>query len=248
MTWLGLGICSVILGACGGGSDKQSATKAITVPAPTTPTAAQCGQGSGSPSSDAERPPKPGTYAYTLKGQKTLISDQNRVFQLPAESTVIITPAQQSGDITCFTLQRRFDSDLADTGVFAIRGQDIYLRSVRFQSGGYIKSFTPNPTILSLSGSELSWSGEFRGTTSGRYAAEIIGRKQMKIGSQTVRTVGVQNRGSFGGDIKGWERSTRWFAVGRNIIVAEKSTQQRDFGLDKLRLTYSAQLKSLDPT
>lgn len=160
---------------------------------------------------------------------------------------VVVSPARRVGGLACFAMQRRYVKDVADTGVFVMRGSDTYLRSVRFQAGSYIDSVVPNPPMLSMSGSELEWSGEFRGSTAGRYAAEVVDRKTMRVGARSVRVVGIRTRGSYAGNVKGWERSERWFAVDRKVPVAETSTQERTLGLDRLRLTYSARLKSLKP-
>lgn len=229
-----------------GGKDEEP-TGSITVARPATPSANQCGSAAGSGGGRAEKPPRPGTYDYSARGRRILIGSRRRTFKLPPTMEVVVSPTRRAGALACFALQRRYDKGVADTGVFVIRGSDIYVRSARFQDGSYIKSFTPSPPILSLSGSELDWSGEFRGSTAGRYAAEVIGRKTMKVGSRSVRVVGIQARGSYAGAIKGWERSTRWFALDRNLVVAETSTQQRNLGLDRLRLSYSARLKSLKP-
>lgn len=240
-----LGLSAVAYAGCGG--KDEGPTGSIVVARPATPSRSQCGSTAESGGRRAEKPPRPGTYEYRARGRRILIGDRRRAFKLPPTIEIVVSPMRRVGTLACFALQRRYDKGLADTGVFVIRGSDIYVRSARFQDGSYIKSFTPSPPILSLSGSELNWSGEFRGSTAGRYAAEVVGRKTIKVGSRSVRVVGVQTRGSYAGAIKGWERSIRWFALDRNLVVAETSTQRRTLGLDRLRLTYSARLKSLKP-
>lgn len=245
--WAVAPIMVLALSGCGGGNDKTS-TRALTLQQPERPTAAQCDYGSASAAKPTESPPRAGTYEFKTTGKKVLIGEKRRVFKLPTSSKAVITPARRVGNILCFTTQRKYESDLGDTATFLIRGSDIYLRKLRFQSGGYIKSLSPNPPLLSLSGTELDWSGVFRGRTSGQYAAEVVGRKRIKVGPRKVRAVGIKTRVSYGGDIKGWERSTRWIAVERNMVIAEDVVQERKFGLDRLRLSYRASLESLEPS
>lgn len=176
-----------------------------------------------------------------------MIGGKRRASKLPSRTTIIVTAARRLGNIRCYAIQRRYEADLGDTAIFLMRDSDVYLRSLRFQSGGYIKTLTPSQPLLTLSGTELDWSGVFRGRTSGRYAAEIIGRKRFKVGASTIRAAGVRTRISYGGEIKGWERSTRWIATNGNLLIAENVTQQRKFGLDRVRLSYSSRLKDLQP-
>lgn len=232
----------VFLGSCGTSDNEFGALK---IARPTTPSASQCGAVAESGQGRPEKPPLPGTYDYRARGHRVLIGNDRRVFQLPHTIQVVVSPTRRVGRLVCFALQRRFGEDLADTGIFVIRGNDVYLRAVRFQSGSYINAFAPNPAILSLSGSELSWSGTFRGSAVGRYAAELIGRKTIRVGSRSVRAVGIRSRASYAGSLRGWDRSVQWFAPARHLIVAERSTQQRTLGLDRLRLSYSARLTSL---
>ncbi len=243
--WVSMPVVAFALSGCGNG-DKPKA-KEIKLPRPGKPTAAQCGSALTATTAPELRPASPGTYKYKTKGKREMIGEKRRVSKLPARTEIIITPARMVDNVWCYVTQRKYEKDLGDTVTFLIRGSDMYLQKMRFQSGGYIKKLTPKQPLLMLSGTEIDWSGVFRGRTSGRYAAEIIGRKSMKVGSRKVKVVGVKTRISYGGDIEGWERSTRWIAVDRNVVVSENVVQQRKFGLDKLRLSYTARLVSLKP-
>lgn len=238
-------VSTLALSGCGS-SDKPAA-KALTLQRPVKPTAAQCGRGLAAGATRPEAPTPAGTYQYATHGTKALIGERRHARKLPSRTTVVVTPARKLSNIWCYVIQRRYETDLGDTATFLIRGPDVYLRSLRFQSGGYIKTLSPSQPLLTLSGAELDWSGVFRGRTSGRYAAEIIGRKRFKVGARTIRAAGVRTRISYGGEIKGWERSTRWITTNRNLLIAENVTQVRNFGLDRLRLSYTSRLKSLTP-
>ena len=245
---LGLVFVSVVAFALYGcGDDEQPEAKEITLPKPDKPTAAQCDSALTATRAPEVRPTSPGTYEYKTKGKRELIGEKRRVKKLPVRTEMIVSPARMVDKVWCYVTQRKYEKDLGDTATILIRGSDIYLHKLRFQSGGYIKKLSPQQPLLMLSGTELDWSGVFRGRTAGRYAAEIIGRKTMKVGSRKVKVVGVESRTSYGGDIEGYERSTRWIAVDRKVVVSENVVQQRKFGLDKLRLSYTANLVSLKP-
>ncbi len=243
--WVSVPVVAFSLSGCG--NDDKPEAKQITLPKPSKPTAAQCGSALTATTAPELRPTSPGTYEYKTKGKRELIGEKRRVSKLPARTEMITSPARMVDNVWCYVTQRKFEKDLGDTATLLIRGSDIYLQKLSFQSGGYIKKLSPRQPLLMLSGTELDWSGVFRGRTSGRYASEIVGRKSMKVGSRKVKVVGVKSRISYGGDIEGYERSTRWIAVNRNVVVSENVVQQRKFGLDKLRLSYTAHLVSLKP-
>lgn len=231
-----------------GESDPPSQTKKIVLPTPATPTAEQCSLGDGGEASGkGERPPDPGTYEYRTTGSRSIEGDSDSATKLPATTQVIITDALRDGPRSCFVTQHRFESNLGDTGIFVVNGDDTLLRSAEFQVGADITEVLPDPPILMLSGSELEWSGSFRGATRGRYAAEIVGRKKFRIDGESVEAVGVETRVSYAGEIEGTERATRWLSTDTRLIVAENVTQERSFGLDRMRLEYRSRLKSLDP-
>lgn len=238
----------VLFGAGCGGDDPTPPAKPITLAPPTKPVAADCGLTGEGSARNADRPPEPGRYRYRTTGTRALIGEKKRVSDLPQETQMIITEAFSDGAQSCFATQRRFESNLGDTGIFVINGRDTYLRSGRFQAGADITELTPDPPMLAMSGSELEWSGAFQGLTSGRYQVSIVGRKRMRVGGVSVQVVGVKTRVSYSGDIEGFERSTRWISVKDPLVVAEKVQQERAFGLDRMRLRYSSRLISLDPS
>lgn len=245
-SWMAIVAPTVILFGCGE-TKPQGAARELTVPKPKRPTVAQCRTSALGGAASSERPTPAGRYLYRTNGKRVVQGARKRVFKLPTATTLIITPARKVAGRWCYVSQRRYTDSLGDTATLLISGADLYLRQLRFQSGGYIKTLSPSRPLLTLSGSELDWSGVFRGTTSGRYAAEIVGRKQVKVGPVRVSAVGVKTRISYAGDIKGWERSTRWISLKRNIVLAERVMQSRRFGLDRLRLEYRSRLQSMEP-
>ncbi len=239
-------VTALAMPGCGSNDDKPS-TQKVTLSQPSKPTVAQCGRGLVASAKPKERPASAGTYRYKTVGKRELIGEKRRDSRLPARTEVIVTPARMVDNVWCYMIQRRYDTDLGNTGTVLIRGSDVYISKLRFQSGSYVKTLSPRRPLLTLSGTDLDWSGVFRGRTSGRYAAEIIGRKSMKVGSRKVRVVGVKSRISYDGEIEGWERSTRWISAGQSLAISEEVVQQRKLGLDRLRLTYKTRLISLDP-
>lgn len=243
-----IAIAALLLAVGCGGDKAPPPAKPIVVEPPAQPTDADCGLTGEGSAKDAENPPRPGTYTYRLEGEREVAGDRREVTKLPTTMRVIVTEAIRDGAQSCFAMQRRYEEDLGETGVFVINGSDILLRSGRFQAGGDITEITPDPPVLALSGDELEWSGEFAGATSGRYRASISGRKRMKVGNDRVEVVGVETVVSYSGEIVGSERSTRWISVDSGLVIAETVTQRRDYGLDKLKLTYTSRLQSLDPS
>lgn len=235
------------LAGCGGDKPTPPA-KPITLKPPSTPTDADCGlTGEGDPD-DSEKPAAPGTYRYKTTGTRALLGERDRITKLPSETQMIVTGAISKGAQRCFTTQRRFESNLGDTGVFVINGHDTLLRSGSFQAGADITEIVPDPPMMVLSGSELEWSGSFDGLTTGRFKAEIVDRKRMRVGGRSVQVVGVKMNVQYGGDVEGFEHSTRWVSVKDRLVVAETVEQKRAFGLDSMRLKYRSTLISLEPS
>lgn len=242
-----LALAGATLTAGCGEAERPPTPKPITLAAPTAPTSAECGlTGRGSPS-DSENAPQPGTYLYRTSGKRVYLGVEKRVARLPSTTKMIVTDSLRDGAQSCFTIQRAYEKDLGDTGTFVINGHDTYLRSGRFQAGGDITSFTPRPSPLIVSGSELEWSGVFRGQAVGRYRSTVIGRKRIRVDGKSVQAVGVSSRVEYSGDIQGSERTTRWFSLSRGLVLHESETLEREFGLDELRLSYKSRLVSLDP-
>lgn len=245
-----LSVCAaaVVAVGCGGGNGEsgETAPQKITLKAPDKPTDADCGLTGEGSAKDAERPPTPGAYSYALDGERALIGEKRRVTKLPDEMTTIVTDALSAGVQNCFRMQRRFEEDLGETGVFVTNGGDLLLRSGRFQAGGDITDLLPDPPITLVSGSEMEWSGSFTGVTTGRYEAEVVERKVLRVGGERVRVVGIKSNVTYAGEIEGFERATRWLAIDETIVVAEEVVQERAYGLDRMRLSYKSRLKSLD--
>ncbi|MBI4898493.1 MAG: hypothetical protein HY827_09040 [Actinobacteria bacterium] len=240
-------IAAPALSGCGG-DDPAPPAKPIVLKTPSTPTDANCGLTGAGSSRDAEKPPTPGTYHYETTGTRALLGEKDRITKLPRETQMIVTGSISKGAQRCFTTQRRFESNLGDTGVFVINGQDTLLRTGSFQAGADITEIVPDPPMTVLSGSDLEWSGSFDGLTKGRYRAEIVDRKRMRVGGKSVQVVGVKMNVRYSGDVEGFERSTRWVSVKDRLVVAETVEQKRAFGLDSMRLKYSSKLVSLDPS
>lgn len=231
-----------------GGEPSPPEIQPIALRPPSLPSTADCGLTGDGSAADADQPPKPGTYLYRTTGQRAFLGEQKRVTKLPSTTKMIVTPSRRKGAQSCFTVQRAYEPELGDTGTFVINGSDTYLRSGRFQAGADVTAFTPRPSILVVSGSELDWNGAFRGRTTGRYRTSVVGRKRIRVNGISVPSVGISTRVEYAGDIEGFERSTRWFSLRHGVVVQESETLERAFGLDRLRLSYKSRLVSLDPS
>lgn len=235
------------LTACGDDpAVKPKADQSLKVAAPSPPDAATC---AATALKTDYRPddlaPDSGTYSYSVTGSRKVLGAGGFTKPLPARSQFIVTPAEDFGNIRCFTVQRRYAESLADTATFAIRGGDVYLTKLDAQSGGQFTTIEPVPPALSLDGDEPEWSGDFRGATSSRYRGEVIGRRRLKVGGRRVAAIGIKAEFSFAGELTGYERSVRWISTRDNLVLTERVLQQRDYGVDKIRLTYTARLKSM---
>lgn len=230
---------------CGSGDAPKAA--AISLQPPDSPTQADCGLTGAGSASEAEAPPEPGIYEYTLKGKRQMVSDTTTTTRLPASMQIIITDSVRQGGQSCFAMQRRYDKALGETGIFVINGSDYYIRSATFQAGGDITEVVPDPSILMLSGDQLEWSGAFSGATSGTYRAEALGRRSVKVGGRAVKAVQIETHVRYSGEIEGRDDATRWVAIDSGVILSEQVSQSRAFGLDTLKLDFKSQLTSLVP-
>lgn len=235
--------------ACGGAEERSAAPEGIRLAAPTRPATADCAARQLATAATPEGlAPAPGSYRYRTEGTRTLSGERSRVRRLPSRTTIAVTGERRIGNLRCFRVQRRYARALGDTATFVIRGSDIYLTGLLLQVGGDLSEIAPDRPVLFLSGDELEWSGRFEGTTRGRYAASVIGRRTMKVGTRRVRAVGVEIRLSFAGEVRGTARLEQWISPDRNLVIAEKVEQRRSYGLDRLRLDYSSRLASLRPS
>jgi len=238
------------VGVVGCGDAKQSSDIAR-VPQfqpPTVPTARQCGAKALATSTPAEHlAPRAGRYRYRLKGTKTIIGNHRRVQGLPRTMPTIVTPIVRVGHLVCFRLQRQLSPNLFQTATLVVRGGALYASEVQLETANGATALRPRPALLAISAEDLDWSGVFSGQARGRYVGHLIGRRNMRVGGKSIRVVGVETTSAFAGDVTGTQRTEQWFAIARSLLVRERTMQQWRFGVDNLRIDYSAQLLSLQP-
>lgn len=246
-------IAALALAGCGGdddGDDGQDGGGAASLlPPPRTPSAADC-RAKGLETS--ERPdrlaPAAGTYTYDVDGRSESIGETRRTSRLPERATLVVTRPARIGRLLCFKVQRRFSPELADETTFVVRGGDVLVTALAFQSGGQVTQVQPRPAILSFDGGATEWSGSFAGATRGSYRASVGERREMRVGGDRVIAAPIESQVSFGGEVRGTDRSTRWGSERDNTLIEERVVQERTFGLDRLRLTYTARLRDSRPS
>lgn len=245
---------ALAIAGCGGaakGEPRTDAPAPLRSSLPTVPTVddKECAAGVLATNAAPDRSliPEPGQYRYALKGTRTLLGPKRAVKALPREASAFITPARRIGNLRCFRLMIRLAPNLEDTATFVVRGSDLYVAGLRLRQGGQLIDARPEPPSLGFDARELEWEGTYTGATSGRYALEVVGRRDVRVRGRSIETVGLDARVSYRGEIEGTERALRWFAPRGGLLVRAKISQERFVGLDRARLDYRLRLKSLDP-
>jgi hypothetical protein len=196
----------------------------------------------------ASSPPRAGAYRYTTRGTGT-VPGAGRERRLPGTTIARVSPVSREPGLACFTVERRYSPDATTQNVIVLRGEDVYITGLGFETPSSVRSVLPRPAVLALSGNQTAWSGTFRGSTSGSYEVEIVGRRRFDVGGRSVEAVGLESRASYTGELEGSQRATTWFATGRSALVVEESGETTvNFGGDRERLRFRSHLESLDPS
>ena len=247
---LTLGVTALLLAACGS-SDSETGVQAIA--RPSTPSADECAvehqpqaaKGSDGAPAATESPPEAGTYEYELEGTQVIPGQALRVKNLPDRSELVITPAREGADGSCFRVQTRISGDLAITRTYVIEGENIYLVSVVTDAFGESQEVEPNPPVLSATNSASKWSGQFGGPTYGAYRFSALGNRTFRIGQAKIRAVGISSSVSYRGAFIGSQVAIAWIALEKRLVVAEQLRSRQEFGATTLKLHSASRLMSL---
>jgi len=245
-------LSAMVLAGCGA-SDSGDSNASITEPVK--PSAEDCGFVAAPPSAQSEkrrssgREPVPGAgiYRYSTTGSQVVPGAGLRGKNLPSYSELVVTPAREVQEVTCFRVQRRFASDIANTSTYVVRGENVYLVSLLIQVLGESQEVRPIPPVLFASNSGSSWSGQFGGSTYGSYAFSALGNRTYRVGAKRVRAVGVSSSVSYQGEVRGTQAATAWISLDDNVVVAERVKSRQDFGVSALQLRSRSHLISLQP-
>jgi hypothetical protein len=247
-------IAAVVLVLAGCGASESEKNDAV-IEKPTRPSVRDCGlthasprmQGKEKRRSSAESPPLPGIYRYAMTGSQAVPGAALRAKDLPAHSELFVTPSRKIGNATCFKVQKRFASDIANTSTYVIRGESIYLVSLLIQALGESQEIRPNPPVLSASNAGSSWSGQFGGATYGSYTFSVLGKRTYRVGARQLRAVGISSSVSYRGAVSGTQVATAWISLDHDVVVAEKVKSRQNFGVSVLGLRSRSHLVSLQP-
>ncbi len=203
----------------------------------------------GKRSTKKDEAPQPGIYRYAMAGKQVVPGAALRVKNLPSHGELFVTPARKNGSESCFRIQMRFSPEVANTSTYVIRGENVYLVSLLTQALGESQEITPNPPVLSASGSGSKWSGQFGGRTYGGYSFSALGKRTFRIGNTKVRTAGISSSVSYRGAFNGTQAVTAWIALRPNphIVVSEELESRQDFGVSTLKIKAHSHLMSLTP-
>ena len=248
-----LSICALTAG-CGGSDDDAPAAEAgaLVLEAGSPPSERDCGFEDAAsvepaaPGSERVEAPEPGVYRYATTGTETVPGEAG-ARRLPRESEALVTPSRTLKGVTCFGSQRTFSDRTRIPEVYVLRGEDVYITALGFDTPNLVESFNPRPAVLAVSGTETVWSGSFKGSTSGDYRVEIIGRRNLRIGGKSVRAVGLRSDANYQGEAEGSRRTTTWLAADRSMVLQEEGESVLVVGGGEQRLRYRTKLVSLTP-
>jgi hypothetical protein len=245
-----LSICLIAAGCGGDSEDKSAEPAALALKAGSPPSERDCGFDTADAiepapaGSDRIAAPEPGIYLYATTGTETTPSGRE---QLPHETQSLVTPARKTKDLTCFGSERSLSARTKLPEVYVLRGEDVYITALGFDTPNLVESFSPRPAVLALGSTTSSWTGTFKGSTSGNYRVEITGRRSFKIGGETVKAVGLQSDATYTGNAEGTRRTMTWLAIDRSIVLQESGESRITVGGGDERLEYETKLLSLTP-
>lgn len=246
---------ALLIAGCGGDSDADSGSDegggALVLKAGTPPSESDCafddaGSVGGAGGDGSIRAPDPGTYRYSTSGTETVPGGEGAK-PLPRETETLVTPAREKEGLTCFGSERTLSERTRIPEVYVLRGEDVYITALGFDTPNLVESFNPRPAVLALSGSQSSWTGGFKGTTSGSYRVEIIGRRTLTIGGTKVKAVGLESTATYQGEATGTRRTVTWLAIDRSLVLQEEGTSTIEVGGGSERLEYRTRLLSMKP-
>jgi hypothetical protein len=249
----GFGALIIVLMVTGCGASDSRESNAVEPPA--RPSAADCGfrakasraHGKEKEASASTALPIAGVYRYAMNGAQAVPGSGVRVKNLPSHSELFVTPPRRYEDLTCFTVQKRYALDIANTATYVIRDRSVYLIRLRIQALGESQEIRPNPPILSVSNKGSSWSGQFGGSTYGSYDFSGLGKRTFRVGSRLLPAVGISSLVSYRGVVNGTQKTTTWISLHHNVVLAESVKSKQNFGVSSLHLRSHSQLISLQP-
>jgi hypothetical protein len=241
------------LASCGA-TDPQPEAR-FRIEPPTRPAVGECGLGAkpakvaakGRRGAKPVHPPRPGIYRYRLSGAETVTGTATRARDLPASAEMIVSPARRIGEASCFRIQRRTGSEIANTDTYLIRGGEIYLVGLVIQALGETQRIRPDPAVLTATQAGSEWSGRFGGRTAGTYRFSVGRSKKLRVGKKRVKAVQVTSSIAYRGAFDGMQTGTIWLSRAHQVVLSEKVRSRQGLGINTLRLRTSAQLRSLHP-
>lgn len=242
----------IFTAGCGGdGGDAPAAeSNRLTLTAGDPPSVEQCGfselgsDESGSPAKTLP-PPEPGTYKYETTGTESVPNEGTT--KLGPVDEIVVTPDRTEGNLACFGFDRRYSPQTSISNVYIQRGEDTYITGVGLATSNYVTTIEPRPAILASAGSGTRWEGKFSGETSGGYEVEIIARKEISVGGESVEAVGLESRATYNGETEGSQIAETWLAVDRPLILADKGKLTIRVGSATNRIEYDSRLTSMTP-
>lgn len=250
-----LAALSLVASGCGSSSSKPAqgppASNGLALAQGSPPTEADCGfdqlGSSARSATGSEQPPAAGVYSYETRGSDSIPGTGGKPRELPGVSTQLVTPPRRKGGLTCFASEQRLSPGTRIANVYVIRGGDIYIVAIGFNTANYVQRVLPRPAILALSGTSTKYSGRFGGDTSGRYRIEIVKRGKRKVGGKSVPAVLLSVHAAFTGEIEGTQNRNTWLATDKSLLLEESGESDLRFGGDVEKLGYTVKLRSLQP-
>lgn len=233
-------------GSGGGGSSPKNDQTAV---AAGTGSERSAASKKSSRSSDYEYPttPEEGVYSWDTKGWEEAAGIRR---DFPRESQRIVT----ASDGTSWKQHHYFSEEREIWSDFVITEQGAHMAKQRNRAKfGPVTNdstidFSP-PMLVGLADPEVgkSWSGKWRGRTSGTYAARIFDHRRMSIGGETVEVWGYELRLEMKGELDGSVFARIMYAPKHALTVQEHYRQDIQSERGRYRAEWSMTLKSTTP-
>lgn len=193
--------------------------------------------------------PEEGVYTWNIDGYEEASGGMRR--ELPKRSHRMITHARANGWVEhhVFSEQREqwFELDRSDAGfsTSAVRNR------VEFGPVEVDRTVVFTPPVRGARAPfrvNETWSGSWRGRTSGEYTARIFEHTTLLIGGERVEVWGSQVEMHMRGEVEGDVLTRSWIAPDLGLVVKQYQRMSAESGPGSYRSEWTGQLSSLDPS
>ena len=191
--------------------------------------------------------PEEGVYSWSTKGWEEAAGIRR---DFPAESQRIITASDGSG----YKQHHYFSEEREIWSQFVVSKSGMHMASQRNRAkfgpvtNDSTVTFSP-PMLVGLASPEVgkTWSGKWRGKTSGTFAARIFDHGRMTVGGESLEVWGYELRIQMKGELDGTVFARIMYAPEHALTVQEHYTQDIQSERGRYRADWEVTLKSTTP-